>query len=323
MFFALVPVVLALVVTPGTAGASDETATSSLRMTPATGQFSRTQPVPVNWEVDVEVKAPYPSSPKVTPVKEIHASLPKDMSFNPDPKMKVCPDSAIGPGRDLTITPDSAITLCPDSVIGNGTAEHYIAGNNSPAGPNLTDGVVVIFNGGRTRAGLPRIKIYGYSSGAATGIYMEGVLRQDGKLDVSIPVLPFDSATGKFHLEIPGSKAANRNRRGQDPKYVRAACSTGTWEGQVSFLLGRRDSAGKPGGPESTISAPPFETFCRTGPGPARLGKLKAEGPSAVVAGRKATYGVTIRNIGGSVARFKATGDGVRPLTLVKKVKVS
>ncbi len=314
----------ALLMLPGpVAQASDESATSSLSMTPISGTLFRELAKPVDWEVEVEVKAPYPQSNTVTPVKEIRASLPRELSFNPDPRMKVCPDNAIGPDRNLSVTPDAALALCPDSVIGNGTAEHYISHANSPSGPNLTDGVIVIFNGGRTAAGLPRIKIYGYSGGANTGIYMEGVL-EDGQLDVSIPVLPFDSATGRFHLEIPGSSEPHENRRGQDPAYARATCPDGQWDGQVGFLLGTRDTAGDPLGPESKISAPPLSVACEGLAGKARVGRVRVKGPGKVKRGGKGTYRVTVTNVGTATAtglKVSASGKGVKGAARAGKLR--
>ena len=313
MISGLVPAALVFMFLVPGAQASNETATSELIMTPVQGQLFEELAKPVNWEVAVEIKAPAGSS-KVTPVKEIHAQMPREMSFNPDPDMAVCPDSKIGPGRNLAIPPNAAIDLCPRSVLGNGTAEHYIGGANNTSGPTLRDGVVVVFNGGRTAGGLPKIKIYGFSAQAATGIYMEGVLK-DGKLDVSIPVLPFDSATARFHLFIPGSKEVHEDRRGQDPAYVRAACTDGLWEGQVDFLLGERDPAGGPVGLESTVFAPPLRIACDGVPGKATLGELKVKGPSSAKAGKKVTYRVTVRNSGTATAgglNLSAAGKGVR-----------
>ena len=282
--------------------AAGETASSTLSMTPVSGKLFRDLAVPVNWQVGIEITAPYPASPKVAPMKEIHASLPRDMSFNPDPGMEVCPDSKIGPETDLSVPPESAIALCPDSVLGNGTAEHYIGGTNNPGGPTLRDAAVIIFNGGKTPGGLPRIKIYGYSAGAGAGIYMEGVLK-NGHLRVSLPVLPFDSATGRFDLSIPGTTNSHADRRGLDPSYVRSTCSTGKWQAQVDFLLGPRDTLGNASGPESTVFAPPLTIACAGLPGKVRLSKLTVKGPAAVRSGSKVTYRVKIANSGTAAAR--------------------
>ncbi|MGK2954201.1 MAG: hypothetical protein ACSLFI_00795 [Solirubrobacterales bacterium] len=140
--------------------------------------------------------------------------------------------------------------------------------------------MVVVSNGGRTTRGLPKIKVYGYSAGAATGIYMEGIL-EDGSLNVRIPPLPFDSATAKFKLDIPGSAETAENRRGQDPGYVRTTCRTGKWDGQVSFLMGTRDTAGNPTALTSTLFAPPLVVSCFAPVGvKGRLGVLEVKGPA-------------------------------------------
>ncbi|MBK5232464.1 MAG: hypothetical protein JJE13_05740 [Thermoleophilia bacterium] len=306
---------LALTMAGESAMAADETATSSLSMTSIAGGLFRELPKPVNWKVGVEIKAPYPGSSVVTPLKEIHASLPQEMTFNPDPDMPVCPDDKVGPKpTNLSVPPETAIARCPDSVIGNGTAEHYLARINDSDGPTLRDAVVVIFNGGRTAEGLPKIKIYGYSQGAGTGIYMVGVL-DDGQLDVSIPVLPFDSATGKFNLSIPGTDESHAERRGQDPDYVRATCNDGDWEGQVDFLLGTRNDSGAATSPESTVAAPPLSVPCSGVSGSPRLGKLKVKGPATAVQGKKTTFRVTIPNSGSATAKSVkviASGKGAK-----------
>jgi hypothetical protein len=313
MVLRLVLTALALLAFVPAAEASNETATSALSMTPISGQLFKDLPRPVKWEVEVEIKAPS-QAPSVTPVKEVRASLPKEMSFNPDPDMAVCPDSEIGPSTNLTVPPEMAIAKCPDSVIGNGTAQHYIGGVNDPNGPTLRDGVVVIFNGGLTAQGLPKIKIYGYSQGAATGIYMVGVLDK-GQLNVTIPVLPFDSATGQFHLSIPGTEEPHEDRRGQDPAYVRATCGDGKWDGQVDFLLGTRNTDGSAAGEESTVAAPPLSIPCSGQPGKAKLGKLSVKGPASVKQGKKATYRVKVTNSGTATAKglkLSASGKGAK-----------
>lgn len=294
------------------AQAADETAISNLSMEPVSGKLFREVPRPVTWTVDVNIEAPYPGSPLVTPVKEIQASLPKEMSFNPDPKMPVCPDSAIGPGSNLSIAPESVIALCPDSVLGNGTAEHYLAGANGPNGPTLTDAVVIVFNGGRTAGGLPTIKVYGYSKTAATGIYMVGVLK-NGRLGVSIPVLPLDSATAAFHLSIPGREESHKERRGLDPNYVRATCANRVWKARVGFVLGTRGTAGNATGTESTIQAPPISVPCTGAAGRAQLSRPEVKGSASVKAGAMAVYRVMLKNSGTATARgleVSASGKG-------------
>ncbi len=287
----------------GSAQASGETSTYDFSMLPQSGKLSKAQLRPVNWRVEVEIKAPFPQNPTVQPLKEIRANFPDEMTFNPDPKMPVCPDSKIGPDQNLSFEPNTIIQRCPDSVLGNGKAFLYLSRVNSAEGPNLKDAVLVAFNGGRNSQGLPKLKIYGYSDGVQTGIYMEGVLK-DSRLTVPIPVLAFDSAVGYFDLNIPGTNNAVANRRGLDKDYVRTTCANSPWRGDTEFTLGTRDTAGNPTSPDSILKPPPLEVPCSGAGGSAKFSKVKVKGPGRVKKGRKGTFKVRLTNLG----RSKATG---------------
>ena len=296
----------------GPANAANETATVKLTMTPQSGQLSKTERSPVNWRTALEVKAPFPASPKVQPTKNVKITFPSDMSFNPKDSTPVCPDSAVGPDADLNFDPNTVIARCPKAVLGNGNAELYLAGNQNGTGPTLTDPVLIVFNGGRNSSNQPRLKIYGYSAGTGVGIYMEGAL-VNGVLDISIPRLSFDSAVGPFDLNIPGSNASQANRRGVDKTYVQAKCSTGTWITNATFQLGTRDSGGNPTSPTSTIQAPEDKGSCTgvvTGKG--KFGSVKVKkGPGKVKKGKKGTYKVAIKNSGkGTIQNLKVTASG-------------
>jgi hypothetical protein len=298
----------------GMATAANETATNDFVMTPQSGQFFKEAPRPANWRVEVEIKAPYPASSTVLPMKKVSADFPNEMSFNPDPKMPVCEDDKIGPPPvNLTIPPEEAIARCPKSVLGNGTAELYLARNNHANGPDLKDPVLILFNGGRNNQGLPILKVYGYSKGVNTGVYMVGVLR-NGNLDVDIPVLAFDSAVGNFNLNIPGTNSPFKDRHGLDKKYVRTTCANGRWTGGSRFTLGTRDSAGNPTSPDSIVDAAPLVVPCQGAKGKGKF-RLKLKGPSRAKRGRKATYRVTLKNRGTATARkvrLTAGGKGVK-----------
>lgn len=311
--FAMMLTVLAGLVLPvGVASGAGETATNGFQMSPLDGGLYKEVPKPITWRVEVEIKAPYPASPQVLPMKRVTATFPTEMSFNPDPKMPECADDKIGPDVNLSISPDEAVSRCPDSVIGNGSSELYLARLNGATGPNLKDPVLIVFNGGRTVAGLPKMKIYGYSKNVGTGIYMEGVLK-DGILDVSIPVLPYDSAVGSFNLNIPGSDSPFENRRGQTRNYVQTTCKDGQWHGGSEFVLGTRDEAGQPTSADFQISAPPLAIPCEGAVGSPRF-KLKAAGGKTAKRGTKVTYKVTVTNSGTATARkvsLAASGKGV------------
>jgi hypothetical protein len=300
----------------GPANATDESAATNLTMTPQGDKLYKAVPVPVNWRVDVEVTAPA-SSPQVMPMKRVDVQFPKDMSFNPDDKKTPpCPADKIGPDVNLSIPPDAAIARCPDSVVGNGTAELYLAKNNSPTGPTLKDPVLLVFNGGRDNNGDPQIRIYGYSKQTNYGVYMHGTL-QDGRLNVAIPRLSFDSAVGNFNLNIPGTNAPEANRRGQDKNFVQAKCSTGKWITDATFTLGARNDANEDEGPTSTITAPQLVQDCVALPGgpPVKFGPVKVKGPKSVKKGKKGTFKVTIKNNGETTAsgvKVGASGKGAK-----------
>jgi hypothetical protein len=297
------------------ASASGEVAKAGLTMTPRKGKIYKNVRTPVNWRVDVEITAPYPANPKVLPMKRVRTTFPTDMAFNPKKNTPVCGDSEIGPPPvNLNVEPDEAISRCPKAVLGNGTAQLYLAQNNGPTGPNLKDPVLVVFNGGTTKSGLPKIKIYGYSKGTGAGVYMEGTLNK-GVLDVQIPVLTFDSGTGEFNLNIPGRNSPFKNRRGVDPTYVEAKCSTGKWITNAQFTLGTRDTAGNPTSPDTIINAPEEVQDCKGAPGGKSGLKVSVKGPGKAKAGKKATFKVKVKNNGSKAVKgvkVKASGKGAK-----------
>jgi hypothetical protein len=223
-------------------------------------------------------------------MKRINVSFPVEMSFNPNPRMPVCPDSDVGPPPVfLSAPPDTIISRCPDSVLGNGTAVLYVGrGNNENA--KLLDPVLVIFNGGRKPDGTPRIKVYGYSERLNTGIYLEGALDRN-VLGVDIGQLPGDSAVGLFDLNIPGEASPFTNRRGRDPAFVRTTCADGSWEASAAFTLGTRDTGGNPTSPDSIVQAPPVTVPCQGAAGVTRLAVARVK-----QSGRRLK--VTLRNTG-------------------------
>jgi len=283
-----------------------------LTMKAQSGQLSKTERKPVDWRVAVEIKAPV-SSPLVQPMKRIRTTFPKDMAFNPNPKVPVCPDSEIGPSSNLNFPPDTIIARCPKAVLGNGTAGLYLAQGNNANGPTLKDPVLIVFNGGTDSSGKPKIKIYGYSDQTKVGIFMSGVL-DNGVLDVSVPRLSFDSGTGDFNLNIPGSNAKQANRRGVDKGYVTAKCSTGTWLTNATFQLGSRTDAGTPTGPQTTVNAPQATTDC-VGVDSGKFGSVKVKGPAKAKKGKKTTYKVTVKNSGSATIKnlkVSASGKGAK-----------
>ncbi len=292
--------------------AADETARADISMSPSTGKLFREAPRPVNWRVEAEVSAP-PSSSLVLPMKRIRVTFPEEMSFHPDPSMPVCPDSMVGPPPTyISEPPEVIVARCPDAVLGNGSSTVYLAALNRPEGPGLTDGELVMFNGGRNPDGSPRLKVYGFSASLATGIYFEGRMKKN-ILDVDIGQLPVDSAVGSFDLNIPGVASPYPGRRGKDPGYVRATCADGEWLGFADFTLGQRDSDGSAIGAENVVRSNDVTKPCQGLRGWARVKVVGSRRLNGKRSGDR--YRVTVRNVGTASARgavIKVRGPGLR-----------
>lgn len=320
---AMVSMVLALsaLVAPP-ASAADETATASLSMTARQGKLFKQALRPVNLKLGGEIRAPWPASPTVLPMKVVDVGFPTDMKFVPKKNFPVCPRNRIGPPPvNLSVPPQTAIARCPKAVIGNGSAELYLAQANGPNGPNLKDPVLVIFNAGRTKAGLARISVYGYSKGTSAGVFMGGVLKKNGTLRLSIPVLTADSAVGKFDFEIPATEPIIYDNRsvpgsvGRDKSYAQARCSNGTWGLTADFVLGTRNDAGEPTGPSETVTAPPVTEDCVGAPGKPNLKWVKVNGPNKMKRGQRKRFKVRVTNNGTAVMRnirIVANGKWIR-----------
>lgn len=315
---ALIGLGVSLALVPPVARGADETATAGMSLKASSGKLYRQLPKAANLSLGVEVKAPFPASPKILPMKRVTVDFPTDMKFVPKRNFPVCPDNQIGPPPvNLSVPPQTAIARCPKAVLGNGSAQLYLAAINSASGPNLKDPVLVVFNGGRTRAGLARIKVYGFSKGTGAGVYMSGVLQRNGTLTMSIPVLTFDSAVGQFSLNIPATSPVVYDGKpvpgsvGRDRSYVEARCSTGTWRMKADFVFGTRDDAGRPTSPDSNVSAPPVTEGCYGRPGHPHLKWVKVKGPWKMRRGQKRTFYVRVSNNGTAVAkRVRVTAYG-------------
>lgn len=320
--------VVALLASAPSARAADETATADFAMTARSGALYKELRKPVNMRVNVEVKAPYPASPMILPLKKVTVDFPTDMKFVPKRNFPVCPDDKVGPPPvNLSVPPADVIARCPKAVLGNGTAELYLAHVNYPTGPNLKDPVLIVFNGGTTGSGLPKIKIYGYSGGTTAGIYMEGVLQKDGKLAISVPILTADSAVGRFDLNVPATQPIKFRAPGQteatdvpgsvglDKSYVQSKCSTGKWNLNADFVLGTRDGSGQPTSPDSNVSAPPVTTNCTGLAGKPRLARVVAKGPKKIKRAKKGVFRVKLTNNGTATAKavkIKVSGKWVK-----------
>ncbi len=317
---------------PNNFGPNCEEAETTFSLAARKGSLYQGGTVAADWKINVQVNAPYVApdpgdpQPDVLPLKRVNLKVPTDMTFNPNnAKTPVCTDGMFGPDTNVNQKPIDIINLCPKSVIGNGTADLFISHKNTPTGPNIKDPTLIVFNAGRV-AGQPKIKIHGYSKATSAGIYMEGVLEADGTLEMAVPPLSNDSAVSRFDLRIPGTEPIKYNNvtlpesAGQDPNYLQAKCSTGSWLLTSEFILGTRDDAGNPTSPDAVLDAPDVTVPCVGKPGKPsagkpRIGKVVVKGPAKVKRGKKATYKVTIRNTGKSTARgirVVAKGKGAK-----------
>lgn len=325
-------------------GPNGEVASASMSATPRKGTLYKGGFVPSNWKIEVEVTQPPPEPPAtskdILPLKRVKVNFGRDIIFKPSNKTKVCPDNKVGPGGNMSRPPADIIALCPKSVIGNGTADLYLGHKNNGNGPHLSlekdsAAVLIAFDGGKQN-GRPKIKIYGYSKQTTAGIYMETVLQPDGTLDIAVPPLSADSAVGRFDLNLPGSTPIRYDRRtlpqsvGQDPNYLQAKCSTGSWLLTSEFVLGERpggfENPGGPEGPETTLTAPDFTENCvgkagKPPAGKAKLGAVKVNGKAKAKRGKAQVYKVRVKNAGNAPARgvvVVAKGKGVKGKTKVK-----
>jgi len=310
--FMVVGIMSTMLAGSGAAFADQETATATMSMIPNAGSLFKEAPRPVDWEVEVEVIAP-PSSPNVLPTKRITAHFPEEMEFSPNPDTEVCPESKIGPPPvRLSVPPEEMIARCPKSLLGNGTGVLRLGQCNTDQ-CLLTDPVFLIFYGGTNARDDVELRIYAYSRNGATGLYMEGSLR-NSVLSVDIPQITGDSSTAIFKLGIPGSDSEFPDRHGVDPGFVKATCATGLWVGYADLTLGNRDTSGQASGPESLVRTPDFVSECVGADGKARFARPKIKGPATAEAGRRRTYRVSVKNTGTATAetgKISVSGRGV------------
>jgi hypothetical protein len=310
-------------VLPGVAQGSGESLSASFNLTPQTGSFYKQGQIPANWSVESQVST---ADPQILPAKTIDLKFPpqSEMSFNPNPKMPVCPDSQVGPNANVSQPVPDLVALCPNSLIGNGTAK-FVLGQNNQNPANVLDGQLLAFHGG-LRNGRPLVKVAAYSYDTQVGIYTEAVMAADGRLTfANIPVLTADSSVSSLNLAIP-SENVRLNLplqgitvtlpKGKDPNYVRARCSTGSWAYDATFTLGTRDTNGDPTSPDSFISDS-GTTSCNGLPGSpkGKLARPTVKGPKSARRGRAVNYTVRVRNTGVATAtgvRVQVQGKGVK-----------
>jgi len=309
--------------TAGPAQATNESATIGLKMDPLSGSLSKDSFKPVNWQVETKIETP---DATIQPMKQANLSLPGgSLTFNPDPKMPVCPDNKIGPGL-VSVPVEQAIAACPKSIIGNGLAKFALGQQTSAS----RDGVMLVYNGGLEKSGTlkgrPRIKVYAYSYDTGVGVYAEAALSKSGELNFAIPQLTADSSVTSLNLNIPGKKTdlfvASKGITvtlppGQDKSYAQARCANGSWPFGAQFLLGDRDTSGQPIGQTTTLDEKGVAK-CKgggSGGGGAKFAGLKIKGPGSVKAGGSGTYKVTVKNTGkakSKAGKVTVSGKGAK-----------
>lgn len=303
--------------------ASAETASLGLLTTPFSPLYKDAYR-PINWQVQTNIAS---DAATILPMKKAVLKLGSDVVFRPNSKVTpVCPDSKIGPIAGVGIPPAALIARCPNSIIGNGTAAFQLGQNNSPIAAR--QGLMLIFNGGFVN-NLPRIKISAYSFETNAGVYVEGILKQNGEIVFSVPVLTADSSVTSLNLNIPGkdenvyvSSIAKTVflPKGKDQNYARARCQKGMISMSGDFYLGRRTNDGADSGP-TTILSSSSENSCSGRVGSVKISKVAVKGKARV--SKTAKYKVTISNSGTASAKsvkLKVKGAGVSFVQVVSEV---
>lgn len=302
----------------GNANAADESVELSFEAGPISGNLFRETDRPIDARLRIQVKVPEGAT-RMTPMINSRVDFPEEITFDPDPKVTPpCPASKVGPQINLAQGVAGVVSICPRSVIGTGVATIKLAQLMSA---ELQDPQLVLFNAGRTSEGRPKITIYGYSKNAGSGLLMDGFLAPDGKLDIAIGTLPFDSAVSDFTIGIPGEAlpvipgtgpGGGDEVVGQDPTYLLARCSSGTWKanGEFSFAT-RNQSTGELTSSITELDSNEASLPCQGLKGKPVLAPMtiKKKGQKGSVR----TFSVTVRNRGTATARslkLKVTGDG-------------
>jgi len=298
----------------GSANAAGEQLTFDLKMPPAGKTLYKEAPKPVMWSTETKITVP-PGSSTIEPLQALNLEMPTELSFNPDPNMPVCPDSAVN-ATTVSVPVETIIAACPNSIIGNGDSEFALAQQTALD----RKGAMLAFNGGYEN-GNPRVMIYAYSYDTEVGLYTEAVLKKNGELYFPVPPLTADSSVTELNLNIPGvpmsidfpAKGITANLpAGQDPNYALATCKSDSWDWSGAFVLGDRPE-GLPPGPTTTLTDS-GTTACTGAAGKAKFASIKIKGPGSVKAGKKGTYKVKIKNNGTATAKkvkLKVTGKGV------------
>ena len=250
------------------AAADNETATINYNVK---GSFSpkKFKPAKLSWGLNLSAPT---TSPIVLPMKLAKQTFPtnKVMQFVPAKGLPVCKATSAA----LSAAPEVVLrdSGCANSLIGNGNANFRLLQINRDDA--FRNGTVLIFYGGKVGKNVKiRFSAYSYDTGAA--VYAEGILKPDGKMDIAMPQLTGDSSVTMLQLAIPSTRFQTtwpvKNSSGVQtgsvnvdlpagvPKaktFVQVKCRMGQKLNFAStFELGKRNTAGVPTGPTTTISA--------------------------------------------------------------------
>lgn len=289
----------------GASQAAGETVSSSASYKPV-GTLYETQARAVGVHLEGKV-LPDPGATKLRELINIKLNLPKDLSFWPQGTQACKADIGQFNENNANRPTAAVVAECPKSVVGDGTAVINVAGYTSAP---VKDPVLTIFNAGRDNKNRPKLLIHGYSATVVPGghgIIMTASL-VNGTLDVKVPKLAADSAVSEFEFDLPG-------KRGLDPKYTRATCSSGTFRTGTVFTLA--DSDPNTGGfiNQQNLTATPTFQDCvgKVSKAHPKLKRPKVYGKRKHFArqGKRRAYFVKVKNYGRKVAkrvRVKAYG---------------
>ncbi|MBK8295369.1 MAG: hypothetical protein IPK93_11635 [Solirubrobacterales bacterium] len=288
--------------------ASAESASSDVSIT-GKGTLYKDALAPVNMSLSATV-LPDTGQLKLRELNNVKFTIPSSFAFD-TAGTPVCTNDVGQIDEESANAPTAAVVAkCPNSVVGGGTATINVAGY--VAAP-VTDPILTVFNGGNDANGNAQLFIQGYSATVVPGghgVFMKAVL-ENGVMDVYVPTLATNSSVTTFTINIPGAVGA-------DPNFAQAICNTGSLGGTADLTLGEYDKNTGQYTNVSTIGSNTTTTPCVGEASSTAKGKfksLKVKGSKKAKKGKKVTYKVKIKNVGGSnikKIKVKAKGKGAK-----------
>lgn len=195
----------------------------------------------------------------ILPMKLAKLTFPPKakMTFVPRKGLPVCKASQTA----LSAAPAQAEQACGKSRVGNGDATFQLGQSASQGAFRV--GSVLIYYGGMVGKNV-KLRFSAWSDDTRAGVYAEGILKPNGKMDIAMPRLTADSAVTSLNMAIPGraktinwaSGGTTALAAGVDRGFVRVKCRQGeTLKFSGIFDLGSRSDTGQPIGTSSTVNA--------------------------------------------------------------------